>query len=219
MVTISSTRAAEAKKRRKRGRPKALSDDAQRAIIVATAWRLFVKKGFTNTTTDDVAAAAHISKQTLYRLFPSKQALFAAVVDTHRQAMLALPGNYENMPIKQALELIFRTNIDQRAHQDRLALFKILLSEAEQSPALRRIARKHGAAPSRAELAKWLSEQQKRGRIAIDNPNTCARILLDMTIGSVVHSMNIERKGSSLSEFQDHIRHAIAVFLNGVLPR
>ncbi len=40
-----------------------------------------------------------------------------------------------------------------------------------------------------------------------------------MTLGSAVLNTNIGRKVPSLSEFKDHVRLCIAIFLNGVLPR
>lgn len=205
--------------RPRRGRPKVLPDEAQRAHLVETARRLFVKKGYGCTTTGDVAAAARVSKQTLYRLFPAKSALFAAVIEAHRQNILALPGDYDDMPLKQALELMLKTNIDQRAHQERLALIRILLSEAQSSPEMLKIARQHGADPARDELAKWLAKQHQRGRIVVDDPEIAAGALLDMTIGSVVLRMNIGRDGPSLREYEDHVRRCVAVFLNGALPR
>ena len=208
-----------AEQRPRRGRPKVLPDEVQRAIVVETARRLFVRKGYGSTTTGDVAAAARISKQTLYRLFPSKRALFAAVVDAHRQSVLALPGNYEDIPIEQALESIFQLNMDQRAHQERLALIKILLSEAQQFPELQKIAREHGADPSRRDLAEWIAEQRKQGRITVDDPDAAARALLDMILGSAILNMNIGRRAPSLSEFRDHARRSIAIFLNGVRRR
>jgi TetR/AcrR family transcriptional repressor of mexJK operon len=218
-VNKSTVRAITLGKRPRRGRPKVLPDETQRAHIVDAARGLLVKKGYGSTTTSDVAAAARVSKQTLYRLFPSKAALFAAVIETHRQSMLALPGDYEDMSLERAIELIFKVNINQRAHQERLGLIRILLAEAQQSPELLRIARLHGADPSRNELAKWLAEQHERGRIVIDDPDTAAGVLLDITIGSVVLRMNIGRKAPSLHEYEDHVRRCVAIFLNGVLPR
>ena len=218
-MTISVMRGNPAVERPRRGRPKLVPDEAQRAHVVEAARRLFVKKGYGSTTTGDVAAAARISKQTLYRLFPSKPALFAAVVDTNRQSLLALPGDYDSLPVQQALELMLKANINQRAHQESLALIQILLSEAQQSAELMRIARQHGADPSRHELAKWLAEQQKRGRIVVEDADTAAGVLLDMTIGSIVLRMNIGRKAPSLREYEDHVQRCVALFLNGVLPR
>jgi AcrR family transcriptional regulator len=67
---------ATARKRRKEARP---------SEIVAAALHLFAERGFAATRLDDVAAAAEISKGTLYLYFENKEELFKAVV---REAVL-----------------------------------------------------------------------------------------------------------------------------------
>lgn len=52
----------------------------KRAQIVATAARLFLAGGYASTSMDAIATMAGGSKQTLYRHFPSKAALFEAVM-------------------------------------------------------------------------------------------------------------------------------------------
>lgn len=48
--------------------------------LLAIARQVFLRHGFAGATMDAVAARARISKQTLYRQYPAKGALFAAVV-------------------------------------------------------------------------------------------------------------------------------------------
>ena len=57
--------------RRKQARP---------GELLAAALALFVEKGFAATRVEEVAARAGVSKGTLFLYFPSKQALFKAVV-------------------------------------------------------------------------------------------------------------------------------------------
>ncbi|MGO2658271.1 MAG: TetR family transcriptional regulator [Mycetocola reblochoni] len=57
-----------ATERRPRGRPATANPDR----VARTALELFARVGFDEATMDDVAAAAGISRRTLFRLFPSK---------------------------------------------------------------------------------------------------------------------------------------------------
>lgn len=54
--------------------------DAVRADIHAAAYRLFAAQGFTNVTTDDIAAEAAISPRTFFRHVATKEELLLAAV-------------------------------------------------------------------------------------------------------------------------------------------
>ncbi|MCX5234244.1 TetR/AcrR family transcriptional regulator [Streptomyces prunicolor] len=56
------------------------SDERRRAIVAASIG-CFAKKGFYGTTTHEIAEWVGISQPYLYRLYPNKEALFAATVD------------------------------------------------------------------------------------------------------------------------------------------
>lgn len=51
-----------------------------RAQILRAAGEVFLAEGFDRASVDRIAAVAHMSKQSIYELFPSKPALFAAAV-------------------------------------------------------------------------------------------------------------------------------------------
>ncbi|MEU4524835.1 TetR/AcrR family transcriptional regulator [Amycolatopsis sp. NPDC024027] len=55
--------------------------DQRRRAVVAAATDCFAQKGFYGTTTHEIADRAGISQPCLYRLYPNKEALFAAAVD------------------------------------------------------------------------------------------------------------------------------------------
>ena len=55
--------------------------DERRQAIVAAAIDCFAQKGFYGTTTHEIADWVGISQPYLYRLYPNKEALFAAAVD------------------------------------------------------------------------------------------------------------------------------------------
>ena len=204
---------------RPRGRPTVMPDEAQRNRIVADARKLLLEKGYGRTTTDEIASRCRISKQTLYRHFPGKHALFAAIVDSHRQSMLALPGDYGGLPLQQTLEKIFKIDIDAQADQERAALLRLVMMESQQYPELENMLRRHGADRSRAELANWLAEQARRGRIAIDDADSTAHILMDMIFGAVVLKHNQQFTWPSAKKRQAHIRRCVSIFLAGVVPR
>src|SRR2546430_12777737 len=56
-----------------------LSAEERREAIVKAALPLFARKGFANTTTRELAEAAGVSEALIYKHFPSKESLYAAI--------------------------------------------------------------------------------------------------------------------------------------------
>ena len=60
---------------------KRLSSEARKEQIIQSALSVFIEKGFSGTTTAELAKAAGISELTLFRHFSSKQEIFHAGVE------------------------------------------------------------------------------------------------------------------------------------------
>jgi AcrR family transcriptional regulator len=58
-------------------------NDPVRAAILETTYGLLIDKGYADVTTDDIAAAARVSKATIYRHWRSKQELVVAAARMH----------------------------------------------------------------------------------------------------------------------------------------
>jgi TetR/AcrR family transcriptional repressor of mexJK operon len=82
----------------KAGRPSpAQSRQIEREMLdVATS--VFLAKGYSDASMDAVAAAARVSKATLYSRYPNKGALFAAVVEDRKEQWSAKVAQAEGMP-------------------------------------------------------------------------------------------------------------------------
>lgn len=56
---------------------------ALRGKIIAAAVKIFTKKGFFETTVDDIARSSGVAKGTVYLYFKDKPALYLGVIDRH----------------------------------------------------------------------------------------------------------------------------------------
>src|ERR671924_1917076 len=62
-----------------------LSSEERREAIVKAVRGVFAEKGFDGTTTRELARAANVSEALLYKHFPSKESLYAAMLDACAQ--------------------------------------------------------------------------------------------------------------------------------------
>jgi TetR/AcrR family transcriptional repressor of mexJK operon len=204
---------------RRRGRPKIASDEVQAAHIVDTARKLFLQRGYGKTTMNDVAAQCRASKRTLYRHFPGKTELLAAVIDLHRHTMLALPGDYDSMPLAVALEKIFLIDIDSAADIERTAFLKLMIVESTQYPEIGELMRRLGADKSKTLLVEWMETQKALGKIGIDDVKSAAQILMDMVFGAVISKTGNGPEWPGQDERTSYLRQCIRIFVNGVGTR
>jgi AcrR family transcriptional regulator len=203
---------------RTRGRPKCVPDDAQCCLIVNGARRLFVKKGYGATTTDDIVAECKISKQTLYRLFPGKSALFAAVVAALSRKCLDLPRDDDDLPLADTLARIFMVDLSEEAERERVEILRLVIVEGRNFPELSDILKHHGLEVSRAELADWLTRQCALGRLKAGDMTALAQLLIDMVFGAIGLKNIGDLEWPSAEQRRAHIHNCIDVFLHGVCP-
>ena len=76
--------------------------DQKRQAIVLAAKGLFLDQGYVVTSMDTIAQAAEVTKQTVYRYYPSKEALFAEVMQHIRQSDSA-PYQFSSGPLEDEL--------------------------------------------------------------------------------------------------------------------
>ncbi len=120
------------------GRPSRSESEKIEGRILEIATALFFRHGFAATSMEQVAAAAHVSKRTLYARFHDKAALFRGVVDCRiglwRAAFAARIGRSQTLAasLKEAAEGILQVALA----PDALALHRMVIAEAERFPEL-----------------------------------------------------------------------------------
>jgi TetR/AcrR family transcriptional repressor of mexJK operon len=116
------------------GRPK--SDQKRRAILAASA-RLFLHAGYKDTSMDEVAAAAGVSKQTVYSHFDTKEMLLRACVeDKVREHGLRADDMPHGKPLREALGQVGRQFVDLLNDDDVVCMYRLLISECVAHPSL-----------------------------------------------------------------------------------
>lgn len=144
--------------------------------IRAAARRLFLERGYESTSMDAVAAAAPVSKRTLYQHFPGKAELFTAVIDeawAHLTRTPLLPGGTTGEP-----RAVLRTYVSRLAeHWDRpdvIPLLRLVIAEAPRFPELSQAYFTVGKEPALKGLGDYFATLAADGRLMTSDPGLAA---------------------------------------------
>ena len=119
-------------------------EQAKRDAILAAARELFTRHGFGDSSMDAIAEAANVSKQTLYRYYQNKEALFVATMQhmVFEQAVGALFAQLRETPM-ESLPQLERTLVtwaqlvlENIMRPDYIALVRVLIAEMPRFPSL-----------------------------------------------------------------------------------
>jgi TetR/AcrR family transcriptional repressor of mexJK operon len=133
---------------------------------------------------DGIAAAAGVSKMTVYRYFHSKEELFAGVIrdlceriiDEDLERMLA------RRP-EEALRAFARKMVTILFARDTIELHRIVIAESRRFPALGRLFYKSGPEACIAMLAAYLERHNSRNTLNLRNPRRTAEEFLELLRG------------------------------------
>jgi AcrR family transcriptional regulator len=107
---------------------------ATRQRIIETGLRLFSKKGFLGATTREIARESGVAEITLFRHFPTKQALFEEVISRYSflPALRDLLPEISDMPYEKGLAAIARKFLETLSL--RKDMIRIMMSEIHRYP-------------------------------------------------------------------------------------
>jgi TetR/AcrR family transcriptional repressor of mexJK operon len=114
--------------------------ERRRQAIIRAAAEVFVRHGYLGATTDEVAARASVSKQTVYKQFQDKQHLFAAVIAemtvevVGQLADIAASTLDDAQDVRKALRNLADGWLHGMLQPDVLRLRRLVIAEAERFP-------------------------------------------------------------------------------------
>ncbi len=157
----------------------------KRAAILAAAMALFGELGYHGTSLARVADAANVSKATLFKQFPTKDDLFAAIVTDYWDAgqgteRIPSPGD------PRAGLTLFGTRYAELLVQEQMVgLHRMVIAEAPRFPELARMQFDLGKAPFFDQVRSYLEAETEATGLAVADATTAATQFLGM-ISNVV---------------------------------
>lgn len=158
----------------------------KRSAILEAAQQLFFANGFLATSMDQVAAAATVSKQTVYKHFGDKEALFREVVtNVVRVRDGGIPADFLTEgegSIEQRLRTFSRAFLKGVMQPDVLKLRRLVIGEAGHFPDLGRAFYELGPKRAAGQLAIALEEAANRHGLPMKDPEVAAEHLLALIL-------------------------------------
>lgn len=203
---------------RLQGRPK---DLGKRAAILAAASRLFLEQGFERTRVDAIAAAAGVSKLTVYSHFQGKEGLFKALITDKCCEHFEQTEFVEMAPLGPAVALarIASAFLSLMFHPDVIALHRVLMTSATQDSSMTRTFWETGPAPTITALARLLERFDAAGQLSVAQPARAADQFFSMLKGTE-HLRVLLNVGAAppARRLKDIAADAVAMFLRAYAP-
>lgn len=152
----------------------------KRAAIITAAASLFLERGYAETSLARIAEVARVSTATLFKQFPTKAELFAAMVVQYWQ----LPGADLRAPAvgdpAAGLQLLGHRYVELMSRDEMVALFRIVIAEAPRFPDLAQAQFTLGKAPFFNSVKSYLADEHATGTLSCSDPELAATQFLGM---------------------------------------
>lgn len=200
--------------------------ELKRRAIVEAATELFLQQGYSGVSMDDVAVRASVSKQTVYKQFASKEALFVEIVGGMTgaagdkvQGDIASLGELDD-PGEQLLGYA-RRQLDVVLTPRLMQLRRLVIGEAFRFPGLGKALHERGPGRAIAGLAAACARWSERGLLTIDDPNAAASHFNWLVMGEPVNRAMLLGDDAipPASALHRHASDAVRVFMAAYGPR
>ena len=198
-----------------------MAGDERRQQILQIAMRLFSERGFSGTTTKEIALAAGISEAMVFRHFANKDELYSAILD-HKACSRRFQNPFEEVADKIAAKDDFGVFYTMALnaiehHAEDCDFLRLMLHSALEEHDLARMFFENFITEVYEFLGNYISERQKDGAFREVNPRIVVRAFIGMFVH---HSLNNilwdkEQKLLKISS-EDAAREFATILLNGI---
>lgn len=193
----------------------------KRAAILTAARRVFGRDGYARANLDVIAAAAGVSKRTIYNHFTDKQKLFEAVAESGSDEVTAEMARVIDRHLHKIVDLeqdLIDFSLERLAVMERFAdyfaLARTIEAEAHRLPP-QILDTWLATAPQTGHrrLASYLEQLPVMGLLHIENPDLAARHLTALTVADVTRETVHGARPLPTQEIKNIIKEGVRAFL------
>jgi len=201
---------AEEKRRVRRG-------ETRRCEVADVAKKIFLERGYGQTTMQAIAEAAGASKETLYRHFGNKEGLFTEIVRLRSEQLAESLDEqilHSSTP-REVLTGLGMKLLRKLAGDDVLCFYGWVVAETPRAPEVGRIFYESGPAMVRQKLCDYLERMTEQKVLCCDNPMLATKLFL----GAVIADVHMQALTIGIKDMLDetyiieHVDAAVTLFL------
>lgn len=187
-------------------------------LLREAAETVFLRDGYAAARMDDVAHQACMSKRTLYQLYPSKAALFEAVMQDCLGPLHLDPALDTEPDLARALQGMLVCLTRHLFEPRQVAIFRLIIAEVKRSPELADAFHRAGPGRGAGAIEIRLAAEMAAGRLRLSDANQGARMLFGLALSASHIFLLLGLNGPpTLAEMERMAADAVSIFLHGTL--
>lgn len=197
-------------------------DSAKARQIIDGARKVFLADGFDGASMNDIARVAGVSKGTIYAYFPSKEALFSALVLEDRRAQAEQLGAYDDRdgPVDDVLRRMGVSLMTLMLDPAHVAQVRTIVAAASKFPEIGRVFYEAGPQFGQERLAVWLRRKVAEGALEVDDCDSAAVQFINLVQGPHFRKMLFACAAAPApAAIARTVDEAVAMFLRMYGPR
>lgn len=196
--------------------------EVKKLAIIDAATESFLEKGYGESSMDDIAQRAGVSKRTVYNHFPGKDVLFGAIIQGECERALEtaharmhcceedIPGTMRNFAT-DFLTMIYSTK--------GVKLFRTIVAEAERFPELGNIFFLAGVCPAQVKVQEYLEKMMEEGKIVKFDPIKAASQFFSLIKGEMHYKLLLcYQKEASREDIAELVDEGLEVWMRAYTP-
>ncbi|MBZ9935547.1 TetR/AcrR family transcriptional regulator [Mesorhizobium sp. BR1-1-16] len=155
----------------------------KRSAAIHAAMELFLEQGYERTSLQQIAKRADLSTATLFKRFPTKAALFEAIVEEFWSDNEECGGT---LPVGNPVDGLRKIGLGYASRMrqpDMQAIYRLIIAEALRFPDLGQMLYDKGKGPYQERLNRYLIAEVEAGNLAVDNIRAASGQFLALIAG------------------------------------
>ncbi|MGH9763265.1 MAG: TetR/AcrR family transcriptional regulator [Blastocatellia bacterium] len=199
-----------------------MSGEDRRRQIVEVAAELFSKKGFSGTTTKEIADCAGVSEAIIFRHFATKRDLYTAILDLKsRQGSRDIRARLEEVAREKNDREFFRLLAEDKleTYTKDSSLMRLLLFSSLEGHELTDIFFESSSKELIAYLRSYIRQRVTDGAFRDIDPAMCAKAFLGMVVNHALAQTLSPNLDDVKNATEEVVNCFVEIFLEGIYKR